>query len=106
MNRRTLYSLIWAALLSSLALGQTSGGTAATQPDQEGKQVGGYQVQQSIEVGYRFTDVVGSQQVYNTFINQNQGLRVLEQTLNMRALDHSGVLFDRLSASTFGWGGD
>jgi hypothetical protein len=107
MHRKALYPFILAIAVSSLAPGQTTTSSAtATKDDQEGKQVGGYQAQQSIEVGYRFTDLVGSSQVYDTFINQHDGPRVLEQTLNLRALNHSGVAFDRLTASTFGWGGD
>ena len=107
MNLNVSYSLI-AIILSTAVMAQTSSSSkpANVSADQEGKQVGGYEVQQSIELGYRFTDVAGSQEVYNTFINQSQGPRLLEQTLNLRALNHAGVLFDRLSASSFGWGGD
>ena len=68
--------------------------------------VGPYQVQQSTEFGYRFTDVTGSSAMYGTLINQPQGLRVLDQSLSMRAPDGTGTLFDNLSISSFGWGGD
>jgi opacity protein-like surface antigen len=97
-----------AIILSSAVVAQTSSSKqpASAAVDQEGKQVGVYEIQQSVELGYRFTDVAGSQEVYNTFINQEQGPRLLEQTLNLRALNHVGVVFDRLSASSFGWGGD
>lgn len=44
--------------------------------------------------------------MFNTFINLHQGPRVLEQTLSMRSLAHTGVLFDNLYISSFGWGGD
>jgi opacity protein-like surface antigen len=100
--------LILAMAFSSLAPAQTTGTNQAANAsaDQSGKEIGGYEVQQSIELGYRFSDVVGSTEVYNTFINQHQGPRLFEQTLNMRAMSHAGAIFDRLSASSFGWGGD
>src|SRR5581483_1248030 len=107
MLHKALQSSMLVIALSSMGLCQSSQGSSVpAQGEQQGKEIGGYRVQQSIELGYRFTDVVGSSQVYDTFINQQQGPRVLEQTLNMQALSHSGVAFDRLSASTFGWGGD
>ena len=108
MRKKALQILVVLLAFSPLAIAQTgSGKTAGTaQNDGEGKEVGGYQVEQSIELGYRFTDVKGSQQIFDTFINQNEGPRLLEQTLSMRSLNNSGILFDRLSASSFGWGGD
>ncbi len=72
----------------------------------EGREMDGYQVQQTIELGYRFTDVSGSNQVYNTFIDQQQGPRILDQSLIMRSMTQAGSLFDSLEASSFGWGGD
>jgi hypothetical protein len=80
--------------------------TANPAPPGDGKEMGGYQVQQNVEFGYRFTDVNGSQAMYGTLINQNQGPRLLEQTLSMRSPLHDGLLFDDLSISSFGWGGD
>src|SRR6185437_8393263 len=105
MSKGAIFLLIFVCSLPAVVLSQTPG-TAPASTEQEGKELGGYQVQQSIEFGYRFTDVVGSEEVYKTFINQDQGPRLLEQTLNLRALHHAGVIFDRLSASSFGWGGD
>ena len=105
MSKKALYTFIAAVTLSTLAWSQAGAGQPAP-TDQEGKEIGGYQVQQSIEFGYRFTDVNGSDQIYNTFIDQHQGPRLLDQTLNMNSQGHSGLVFDRLSLSTFGWGGD
>ncbi len=72
----------------------------------DGAEFGGYQVQQSIELGYRFTDVNGSKEMYNTFLNQQQGPRILDQSLTMTSPEHTGAWFDDLSVSSFGWGGD
>ncbi len=79
---------------------------SATAPAEEGRSIGGYQVQQSVELGYRFTDVTGNPAMYNTLINQPEGPRLLNQSLDMRAPSGTGLLFDDLSVSSFGWGGD
>jgi LPS transport system D len=105
MSAKAFLALIAVLVPSTLALSQTTGSTPA-QTNEEGKEIAGYQVQQSIDFGYRFTDVNGSEQMFDTFINQHQGPRLLEQTLSMNSVNHSGVAFDRLSLSTFGWGGD
>lgn len=89
-------------LFSAASLAQTPSSTAAA----DGKEMGGYQVEQSVELGYRFTDVTGNRNIYDTFINQNEGPRLLEQTLSLRAPTGTGVLFDDLFVSSFGWGGD
>ena len=92
---------------------QTSQASEASQTSQtsqtsdtEGKELGGYQVQQSVELGYRFVDVAGSKPVYSTLINQNQGPRLLEQTLSVRTPESQASIFDDLYVSSFGWGGD
>jgi hypothetical protein len=88
------------ALLPALAAGQTPS------PAPEGVENGNYNYQGSVEFGYRFVNTNGSQPVYDTFVNQQQGPRLLQQTLSMRSLNHQGVLFDNLFLSSFGWGGD
>lgn len=72
----------------------------------EGITVGDYNVKQSIEFGGRFTDFTGSQTTYDTFVNLRQGPRLLGMTLEMNSLDHNGFLFDRLTLSNSGYGGD
>lgn len=72
----------------------------------EGWEGFGYVVHQSLEFGYRFSDVSGSKQMYNTLVNLPQGPRLLEQSLSMQSPGHNGFLFDNLFTSSFGWGGD
>ncbi len=72
----------------------------------DGIDSGNYNIKQSVEFGYRFTDFTGSQATYGTFVNLQQGPRLLDLTLEMRSLDHHGLLFDRLYLSNFGYGGD
>ncbi len=79
---------------------------AAAQDEPQGIDNGNYHYQGSFELGYRAVGINGSQPVYDTFVNQHQGPRLLDQTLNMRSLDHQGALFDNLFLSSFGWGGD
>ena len=84
---------------------QSSSKAATSKKPAEGMEAGGYRIQQSVELGYRFTSVDGSGAVYNTFVNLHDGPRVLDQTLSMQSLDHTG-LFDDLYLSSFGFGGD
>lgn len=74
--------------------------------DSEGREFGNYRVQQSVEFGYRFTEINGNPDVYNTFLNQHTGPRLLEQTLSTHTTNGTGALFDDLSVNSLGWGGD
>ncbi|MBZ5695679.1 MAG: hypothetical protein LAN36_10005 [Acidobacteriia bacterium] len=75
---------------------------------------GNYNIQQSVELGYRGTWINGGQDptkpgyldTYNTFVNLHEGPRLLDYTLNMRSINHQGLFFDRLNFSNFGYGGD
>jgi len=82
--------------------------SAATPPPEvpPGKEIGGYLVHQSIELGGRITDKFGSVPMYNTLLNLQSGPRILEQTLSLQSRTQTGTLFDNLYASSFGWGGD
>ncbi len=77
---------------------------APAEPD--GITRGGYQIHQSIELGYRSTDVIGSGDMYDTLVNLQTGPRILDQTLTMQSVDHQGLLFDNLYLNSVGWGGD
>ena len=67
---------------------------------------GDYNIHSSIEFGYRANEVNGNKNTYDTFINLGPGVRLFDYTLDMRSLDHNGLLFDNLSFSNFGYGGD
>ena len=71
----------------------------------EGKDIGGYKVTQSIELGGRISEVNGSEAMYDTLVNQQSGARILEQSLTMQSLTHQDI-FDTLTLNSFGWGGD
>lgn len=87
-------------------------------PPEEHK-LGNYVAAGSIEAGYRFVNVNGAnfncgspggvcnyQGMWDTLENLRQGPRVFAQSLSLRAEGNTGVLFDNLYTSSFGWGGD
>ena len=74
--------------------------------DSAGTTAGNYAIQQSIEVGYRDSIIGGNINNYDTFANLQSGPRLLDYTLSLHANNHKGRLFDDLSFSNFGYGGD
>jgi hypothetical protein len=74
--------------------------------EQKGIDQNNYNIKQSVEFGGRFTSVSGDEQTYDTFVNLQQGPRLLSFTTEMRSLDHRGTFFDRFFFSNFGYGGD
>ena len=94
-------AILLAGLLSSpAARAQDASG------ENKGTDAGGYNIQQTLEVGYRANWVNGNQDTYDTFINLGSGVRLLDYSVEMRSLGHNGLLFDNLSFSNFGYGGD
>jgi hypothetical protein len=72
----------------------------------EGIDSGNYKIHQSVEFGYRNSDINGNLANYDTFVNLNSGVRLFEQSLDIRSVNHAGILFDTLSMNSFGYGGD
>jgi hypothetical protein len=72
----------------------------------DGVTSGGYQIHSSVELGYRSSNVTGSEDMYDTLVNLQTGPRILDQTLSMQSVDHQGLLFDNLYFNSAGWGGD
>jgi hypothetical protein len=110
-HMRTKSSLLPGVFVVMLLVFPLAAGAQSAPAD--GIDHGGYNIHQSIELGYRFTDITtppstggDNTAMFNTFINLHQGPRLLEQTLSMRSLDNAGVLFDDLYVTSFGWGGD
>ena len=78
----------------------------AQDEEQKGVDQGNYNIKQSIEFGGRLTSTRGDAATYDTFVNLQQGPRLLGFTTEMQSLNHHGTLFDRLDFSNFGYGGD
>jgi len=103
-------------LLMQIAANAQSGGSSGQTQTQtqtqsqaqtpEAWEHGGYLIHQSLEIGYRVSDVTGSVPMYNTLVDLRSGPRFLEQTLSMQSQNHDGLLFDNLFIDSFGWGGD
>ena len=71
-----------------------------------GKTSGNYTTQQNIEFGYRDSMIHGNLSNYDTFLNYGSGWRLFDYDLNMHSANHRGLLFDNLSFTNFGYGGD
>ncbi len=80
--------------------------TSVTTDNNPGVESGGYEIKQSAEFGGRIADFSGSHAMWDTLVNLGSGPRLLEYTLDMHAPKHTGILFDDLSFSNFGYGGD
>jgi hypothetical protein len=92
--------LIAGLSLASLARAQNNA------PDSKGVDSGNYNIQQTVEFGYRADWINGNNETYDTFVNLGQGVRLFNYTLEMHSIDHRGLFFDNLSFSNFGYGGD
>jgi hypothetical protein len=105
---RVKHRMISTGLLLTGALLLSAAPRAGAQQDenQKGIDQGNYNVKQSIEFGGRFTSISGNTQTYDTFVNLQQGARLLGFNTEMNSLDHHGTLFDHFSFSNFGYGGD
>ena len=80
--------------------------TSVTTDNNPGVESGEYQVKQSAEFGGRIADFSGSHAMWDTLVNLESGPRLLEYTFDMHSPKHTGLLFDDLSFSNFGYGGD
>ena len=94
-------------LVNVLTLGLAVATAAQSAPQQstDGVESGNY-IHQTVEFGYRNTDLSGNLANYNTFVNLNSGVRLFEHSLDIRPRNHAGAVFDSLSLYSFGYGGD
>src|SRR5580704_6411095 len=58
----------------------------------------------SVDFGYRFTSVGGSNDTYRSVVNQGSGPRLFG--LDFTIIDPKKRLFDRLDVRAYNWGGD
>lgn len=66
----------------------------------------GYETHFAVEFGGRAVSNSGNADVYATFVNLQSGERLMDQSLEMHSVTHTGLLFDDFSESAFGLGGD
>ena len=93
-------------LLVSLCLLSPSARAQDNPGESPGINSGDYKIHQTIEFGYRSSNINGNTNTYDTFENLGSGVRLFNYTFDMRSIDHRGFLFDNLSFSNFGYGGD
>jgi hypothetical protein len=106
MNNRLHLAVVAAALVAGILVGTLPCEAQGTSSENQGTDSGNYNVQQSLEFGYRANKINGNKDTYDTFVNLGPGVRLFDYTLDMRSLDHKGLLFDNLSFTNFGYGGD
>lgn len=92
-------------VLCALLLALPASGQSTDQPS-PGIDSGNYNIRQSAEFGVRIVGIDGNQAVYNTFVNQYTGPRMLDYSLEVRSLNHAGSIFDNVAVNSFGYGGD
>ena len=64
-------------------------------------------IHQSIDLGGHIASYSGNDAMYDTLVNFQSGPRILDQSLEMIAVDPAqALLFDHLSTNSFGYGGD
>src|SRR5271156_4088106 len=65
----------------------------------------GYVIHQSIDLGGHIANYSGSDAMYDTLVNFQSGPRILDQSMEMIAVDPAKTpLFDTLSTTSFGYG--
>ncbi len=101
---------VWAVILGVLLLASSAPQTRAqdTPPPTPRDNIRfGYIVHQSIDMGGHLADHSGSSAMYDTLVNMQSGPRVLSSSLDLRSVNPArAVVFDHLSTSGFGFGGD
>lgn len=71
-----------------------------------GENVGGYNILNSFELGYRFRSVDGNLGKYRSDVNFGNGIRLLGSQLRVNSREGQGKLFDELLLTTQGLGND
>jgi len=105
MNARLAVRAI-PSILFIVALFLSAGARAQDPEAPKGINSGDYNIQQTIDFGYRSSNINGNVNTYDTFENLGSGVRLFDFELRMRSLGHNGLLFDNLTFSNFGYGGD
>ena len=79
----------------------------ANKPAPEGFKIGDYEGHANVELGYRWTsDNRGSLDMYRSIVNLQDGVRLLNADLSLRAPYGSGRYIDHFDLHLNDWGGD
>ena len=105
--RRTLTTILFSLVCVGPAMAQP-----VVAPTNEpvgpvrGQDIGGYNVTNSFEFGYRFASIAGNEGLYRSDVNYGNGLRLLGSSLTIDSKEGHGHLFDELLLTTLGLGND
>jgi hypothetical protein len=102
MQRRTI---AWLLPVLTFAQGPVAPTDESIGPPR-GTVIGGYNILQSFETGFRAFDVTGNEGKYRSDVNYRRGLRLLSSGLTVNSREGRGGLFDELVLNTQGLGND
>ncbi len=99
---------IWTIILlaQAAAAQEPVAPTPATVGAARGENTGDYNVTNSFETGYRFSQVGGNEGMYRSSVNYGNGIRLLSSSLSVHSRDGHGRWFDELVLTTSGLGND
>src|ERR1700683_1317020 len=87
--------LVLAAVLACAPLSRAQNGAGET----KGIDSGDYNIQQSVEAGYRTSSINGNINTYDTFVNLGSGLRLFDYQRDIRSLVDNGRWSKRVTFS-------
>lgn len=93
-------------LASALAAQMTVAPTAERVGPPRGETIGGYNILNSFETGYRFASIDGNRNKYRSDVNYLNGIRLLSSSLTVNSREGQGRLFDEILLNTQGLGND
>ncbi|MBI3207929.1 MAG: hypothetical protein HYZ37_03390 [Candidatus Solibacter usitatus] len=98
--------LITLLIPSALLAQRTVAPTTEDVGNPRGQNTPGYNITNSVELGYRWRAVDGNYGAYRSDINFGNGIRVLGSQLRVQSKEGHGWLFDELTLNTQGLGND
>src|SRR5271168_5150556 len=106
MKTLCLYLCFIFAAADALSAQQVVAPTPGQVGPPRGENTGDYNITQSFETGYRFSEVFGDIGGYRSDVNYGNGIRLLGSSLAIDSKDGHGHLFDEILLTTIGLGND
>lgn len=103
---RSIRFLVWVGAAGALWSQQAIAPTPEPVGSPRGENLGGYNVVNSFETGYRFSRIDGDLGRYRSDVNYRNGVRLLGSNLTVNSRDGHGRFFDEIVLSTLGLGND
>src|SRR5258706_4060428 len=106
MRRAIRATVVLSCALSTAIAQQVVAPTTETVGSARGEDLGGYNIVNSFETGFRFADIDGNRGKYRSDVNYRNGLRLLGSSLSVNSKTGQGALFDEILLNTQGLGND